>query len=279
MAIYVRPFVTSIAHVEGCPKRNCGPLRRARRAAGSTTSSWSCRPGAFLRGAEEVARERQVQHAAIRQKSGRRTRSARASPRSRGVTKEVLTVSGFEEQFMTFSRTNNKPSTVSAKEGMLRVHLLPFFGSMKLDAIGPAEVEAYKARSSTRSIEKKTHQQPPHGAPEAAEPRRGVGGPRACAEGARLQREAAVRLRGRVPHVRGGGPPRPGRRARVADLPRRGAQDRPPRRRAPRAQVAGPRPRRRHTSSSAGRSGATRRVRPRAAGTGRCRSRTRRSRR
>lgn len=25
MAIYVRPFVTSIAHVEGCPKRNCGP--------------------------------------------------------------------------------------------------------------------------------------------------------------------------------------------------------------------------------------------------------------
>lgn len=25
MAIYVRPFVTSIAHVEGCRKRNCGP--------------------------------------------------------------------------------------------------------------------------------------------------------------------------------------------------------------------------------------------------------------
>ena len=38
---------------------------------------------------------------------------------------------------MTFSKTNNKPSTVSAKEGMLRVHLVPFFGSMKLDAIGP----------------------------------------------------------------------------------------------------------------------------------------------
>ena len=34
MAIYVRPFVTSITHVEGCPKRNCGP------ACARETSGW-----------------------------------------------------------------------------------------------------------------------------------------------------------------------------------------------------------------------------------------------
>ncbi len=57
---------------------------------------------------------------------------------------------------MTFSKTNNKPSTVSAKEGLLRVHLIPFFGAMKLDAIGPAEVKRYKATKLDENFEKKS---------------------------------------------------------------------------------------------------------------------------
>jgi hypothetical protein len=53
----------------------------------------------------------------------------------------------FAERFMTtYAITNNKPSEVSAKGTILRVHLLPEFGALRLDQIGSAEVEAYKAK-------------------------------------------------------------------------------------------------------------------------------------
>jgi integrase len=61
------------------------------------------------------------------------------------VPTRAPTVAEFEKQFMTYSRTNNKASTVYAKEWMLRSHLVPFFGAKRLDAIGPADVESYKA--------------------------------------------------------------------------------------------------------------------------------------
>ena len=57
---------------------------------------------------------------------------------------------------MSYSRTNNKPSTVYAKEWMLDVHLVPFFGAMKLDAIGPAEIEKYKAGKLAGGLLKKS---------------------------------------------------------------------------------------------------------------------------
>src|SRR5512142_2959755 len=56
---------------------------------------------------------------------------------------EARAAHGVRESFMTYSKTNNKPSTVYAKEGMLNAHLIPFFGKMRLDAIGPAEIEKY----------------------------------------------------------------------------------------------------------------------------------------
>jgi hypothetical protein len=34
-----------------------------------------------------------------------------------------------------------------AKKWMLRAHLVPFFGAMRLDAIGPAEIEAASRRT------------------------------------------------------------------------------------------------------------------------------------
>lgn len=57
---------------------------------------------------------------------------------------------------MTYSRTNNKPSTVYAKEWVLEVHLVPFFGAMKLDAIGPAQIEKYKAGKLADGLLKKS---------------------------------------------------------------------------------------------------------------------------
>lgn len=59
--------------------------------------------------------------------------------------KSVPTLKEFEPKFMSYSETNNKPSTVCAKKVALRVHLLPYFGDMALDRITPAEIEPFKA--------------------------------------------------------------------------------------------------------------------------------------
>jgi integrase len=39
---------------------------------------------------------------------------------------------------------------------MLRLHLAPFFGSMKLDEIGPKQVEAYKAKKLAEKLDRKS---------------------------------------------------------------------------------------------------------------------------
>lgn len=67
-----------------------------------------------------------------------------------------MTVSEFEESFLTYSRTNNKPSTVAAKVGLLNGHLLRFFGAMRMDRIGPAEIERYKAQKLDAKLDKKS---------------------------------------------------------------------------------------------------------------------------
>jgi integrase len=77
-------------------------------------------------------------------------------PAEASEPKEVPTVGKFESQFMTFSKTNNKPSTVYAKEWILRTHLIPFFGQMKLDEFGPPDIEAYKAKKLDEKQGKKS---------------------------------------------------------------------------------------------------------------------------
>ncbi len=52
----------------------------------------------------------------------------------------------FAKEFLaTYVRSNNKPSTASTKEGILRSAVVPFFGRMRLDEIGPREIERFKA--------------------------------------------------------------------------------------------------------------------------------------
>src|SRR6266852_3731638 len=58
--------------------------------------------------------------------------------------REVPTLGRFAERFLTYSETNNKPSAVFAKRGLLKNHLIPSFGKLRLNEIGPAEVEKYK---------------------------------------------------------------------------------------------------------------------------------------
>jgi len=155
MAIYVRPFVTSIAHVEGCPKRNCGP------ACVRRTNGWEYHLKLVLPNGEffEERKKSPVdgKTATQRYADARAAHVVRESVAPVPVAKkEVPTVSGFRESFMTYSKTNNKPSTVYAKEGMLNAHLIPFFGKTRLDAIGPAEIERYKAAKLDSGLMKKS---------------------------------------------------------------------------------------------------------------------------
>jgi integrase len=83
------------------------------------------------RGAEQY--ERQVREALLAGTLGKEV-------------KEVPTLEAFQARFLDYSEVNNKPSTVYAKRWVLREHLVPAFGKRRLDEIGPADIEAYKAR-------------------------------------------------------------------------------------------------------------------------------------
>jgi len=73
------------------------------------------------------------------------------------TTTATPTFSEFAERFMTtYAIANNKPSEVEAKRIILRVHLLPEFGTIGLDQIGVAEVEAYKARKLQATLARKS---------------------------------------------------------------------------------------------------------------------------
>lgn len=155
MAIYVRPFVTSIAHVEGCPKRNCGPSC-ARRTDGWEFHIKLVLPNGAL---FEERKKSPVNGKAntLRYAEERAAFAIRSSVAPATVAKkEVPSVDEFKPQFMTYSETNNKPSTLYAKQWMFRVHLSPHFGKMRLDALGPAEIEAYKAKKLAEGLDKKS---------------------------------------------------------------------------------------------------------------------------
>lgn len=52
----------------------------------------------------------------------------------------------FADEFIdNYATVNNKPSSVQSKKSMLEHHLVPFFGKMRLDQIGPRQLERYKA--------------------------------------------------------------------------------------------------------------------------------------
>lgn len=58
---------------------------------------------------------------------------------------QVPTLAEFEERFLTYAENNNKPSQVHSKKLTLKNHLIPWFGKFRLDEVGLAEVERYKA--------------------------------------------------------------------------------------------------------------------------------------
>ncbi len=73
------------------------------------------------------------------------------------LPKEVPIFAKFAEEFMaTYSEANNKPSEVHSKRTILKNHLLPAFGGVKLDVIQPREIEAYKSGKLKAGLAPKT---------------------------------------------------------------------------------------------------------------------------
>jgi len=51
-----------------------------------------------------------------------------------------------QDWFETYVKNNNKHSEIETKKIILRVHLVPYFGRMKIDEIGNLDIEKYKAQ-------------------------------------------------------------------------------------------------------------------------------------
>jgi len=70
---------------------------------------------------------------------------------------EAPRFAAFAEQFVsTYAVTNNKHAEVISKRKILRVHLVPAFGDLRLDQVGLAEIEEYKGGKLTTGLAKKT---------------------------------------------------------------------------------------------------------------------------
>jgi integrase len=71
-------------------------------------------------------------------------------------TAEVPTLEAFSNRFLEWSKTHNKPSTLAAKEAILRGHLVPALGHLRLDAVNAVEVERYKSLKLSEKLTAKT---------------------------------------------------------------------------------------------------------------------------
>jgi integrase len=72
-------------------------------------------------------------------------------------TPEVPTAKVFLMDWLdTYAKTENKPSEQAAKECVVRLHLDPFFGAMRLDAIDEAAIARFKAAQVRKGLKPKT---------------------------------------------------------------------------------------------------------------------------
>jgi integrase len=98
------------------------------------------------RGAEEYERKLRLELVA----------GAAARQEGQSERREIPTLSEFAKEFIsTYAKANNKPSEVQAKEIILRRHLVPVFGKLRLDQIDARGIERYKAAKLTGTATEK----------------------------------------------------------------------------------------------------------------------------
>jgi integrase len=80
----------------------------------------------------------------------REVRAALSAPvvdKEKEVPRVVPRLSEFVPEFLvTYAQVNNKFSEVETKRSTCKCHLVPFFGAMRLDAIGARDIERFKAK-------------------------------------------------------------------------------------------------------------------------------------
>lgn len=152
--------VIGVVHIDGCKKNRCGP------ECTRITEGWEVsihKDGVRL--ARLVVPKKITSESAARRWAARRhdeVLAEAAKPKEVTTTtveaekKPAVTFADFEPDFTNYSINNNKRSSVAAKESILRLYVLPYFGKMALDAIQPAEVEAYKTKMLKDGLDKVT---------------------------------------------------------------------------------------------------------------------------
>ncbi|NTX39876.1 site-specific integrase [Myxococcus sp. CA033] len=71
------------------------------------------------------------------------------------------TLANFAPRFLTYSENNNKASTADTQQRHLENHIIPFFGEMALDDIGPAQIEDFKAAMKKKSSATRARKEAP----------------------------------------------------------------------------------------------------------------------
>lgn len=104
---------------------------------------------------ERVRKRSPIQSKAGAEEFERKLRTALLEPA--GVArKEVPKFSEYASEFMqTYAVANNKPSEQASKASMLKHHLLPAFGKMRLDEIKAHPIEMLKAELLAKGISRK----------------------------------------------------------------------------------------------------------------------------
>jgi integrase len=148
MAIYVRPFVRAIAHIEGCRKRNCGP--RCTRV----TNGWEYHIKLVLPNGERFQERKKspVNGKANTQRYAEEraahvARFGLPQTRKEETHEAAPTLEEFRPRYLEeYCRANRlKPSTIVQKELILDYYLKPRMGHLRLDAIRNSDVARLKA--------------------------------------------------------------------------------------------------------------------------------------
>ncbi len=109
------------------------------------------------RGAETYERQRIAEVLSGREKE-EKGREEKGQEQAKAAAKaECTTVASFATTFIeTYAVPNNKPSEVQSKRMILDLHLVPALGGMRLDEVGPGEIERYKAEKLRDGLSPKT---------------------------------------------------------------------------------------------------------------------------
>ena len=104
---------------------------------------------------ERVRKRSPIQSKTGAEEFQRTLRTALLEP-ARALRKEVPKFSEYASEFMrTYAVANNKPSEQAAKASMLKHHLLPAFGKMRLDEIKAHPIETLKAELLSKGMSRK----------------------------------------------------------------------------------------------------------------------------